>query len=1580
MPTNLYGQVTTFVGTGKAGSTNGIGIAASFSAPFGLAVDGNGNIYVGDYNNNLIRKITIAGVVTTVAGTAGGFGTVNGPITKATFTLPEGVAVDKTGNIYVADSFDNLIRMITPGGVVSTLAGTANVIGSTNGAGINATFNLPTGVAVDNAGNVYVADQSNNLIRKISPGGVVSTLAGTGISGSTNGTAVNATFNLPAGVAVDNSGNVYVADAGNNLIRVITPAGIVTTLVGSGVQGAADGQGTAATFNNPYSIAIDASGTLYVADEKNNMVRKISPNGMVLTIAGNGSGGSNNGIGINATFSYPGSIVSDGMGSVYVGDINTYLIRKIGVTGYTIDKTLPSGLNFDPTTGIITGTPTATSPATDYTVTAYNAEGSSGTIVNIAVVSSTPVTLPPIISYQIPQIYTVNTAIPQLAPTNTGGAVPATVYAQVSTFAGSTVAGIANGTGTAASFHSPIGAAVDAAGNIYVGDDVNSLIRKITPAGVVTTLAGSGKQGFVNGNGTSASFDAPFGVAVDRAGNVYVADEGNNVIRKVDPAGNVTTFAGTGAVGSSDGAAAVATFNHPFAVAIDGTGNVYVADGANNLIRKITPAVVLTTLAGSGSIGSADGNGAAASFWDPEGIAVDAAGNVYVGDSANNLIRKITPGGTVTTIAGSGATGSANGTGNTATFNYPFGLTVDGIGNIYVVDQLSNIIRKITPAGVVTTLTGNGVVGSIDGIGTAAEFNNPADITIDPSGNLYLADGFNNEIRKIITTGYTIDIPLPLGLTFDPTTGIISGTPLSASPATNYTVTAYNTGGSSSAIINITVKPAVAAIVNPPNISYQTPQTYTANIAITPLMPTNAGGAVPATVYGQVSTFAGSGAAGAANGISAAASFNSPVSTVVDASGNVYVVDQQNFLIRKITPSGTVSTLAGSGAFGYVNGTGTAASFNEPSGITIGAGGNLYLADEINNVIREITPLGVVSTYAGINNRPGFSNGTVSTASFNFPFDIAIDGSGNMYVADEYFNLVRKITPGGIVSTLAGSGSAGSANGNGAAASFNGLFGIAVDAAGNIYVSDSGNNLIRKITPGGTVSTFAGSGANGSANGNGAAASFYGPAGLKIDAIGNIYVADDGNELIRVIDPSGNVTTLAGSSIGYLDGTGAQAMFNNPVGLSMDAARNLYVADQVDNHIRKIVTTGYKINMPLPPGLTFDATTGIVSGTPTAASPATDYTITAYNLGGSSTTIVNITVILAATITFAPIPPKTVCDADFDPAATVVTPITVLNPPITYTSSNTEVATIVAGKIHITGAGTSIITATEGALSAIQTLTVSAAVIPTISVSPSAIDTCQGSAVTYTAMITNGGTNPVYQWQVNGQASGTNSPQFISSNLNDNDKITCTLTSNALCTTNATATSNVAVFNIYTQAPTSVTIISTASGPICPGTEVDFIATASTPDNNPAYQWQVNGINAGTNSQTFSSTSLGNGDVVTCILISSAKCLVNADALSNAITIALSPVGACIISIPNTFTPNGDGVNDLWDITALQGYPTCTVNIYNRYGTLVYNSIGYPKAWDGNYNGNALPIGTYYYIIDLKNGKKKLTGPITILR
>ncbi len=1564
VPPNIYGQVNTFAGTGKAGTVDGTGKAASFSAPLGLGADAAGDVFVGDYNNNTIREITPAAVVTTYAGIAGTYGAVNGNRTKSTFTLPQGVAVDKNGNIYVADSFNELIRKIGTNGTVTTVAGQTGIIGSADG--MNATFNSPSAVVIDNNGNLYVADQGNNLIRKIAPNGLVSTFAGkAGVTGSTNG--MNATFSSPTGIAFDNAQNLYVTDTYNNLVRMITPAGLVSSFAGSGAMGASDGQGLAASFNNPTAISIDNYNVMYVADEHNNIVRRISANGNVTTLAGNGNSGVADGILKNATFSYPGSIAVDNLGNVFVGDVSTFLIRKITVTGYTIDKSLPPGLTFDPKTGMINGTPTAASPATDYTVTAYNSVGNSVSTVNIAVDDVAPIIGAPIISYQTPQTYAVNKPIATLIPRNTGGAVPAAIYRNVTTLAGSGAFGAVNGTGSAATFHYPLGIAVDNSGNLYVSDQGNSLIRKITIAGVVTTLAGDGTKGNANGVGTAASFYDPYGVAVDASGNVYVADEGNNLIRKITSAGVVSTFAGSGVVGASNGIGTAATFNHPYGVAVDASGNVYVAEGANNLIRKITPAGVVTTFAGSGAKGSSNGTGTAASFYDPEGIAIDALGNVYVSDSGNEVIRKITPAGVVTTLAGSGAIGAANGTGTAASFNYPYGITVDITGNVYVIDQLGDLVRKISPAGVVSTFAGTGAQGSADGIGTAAGFYDPAGVTSDIFGNVYVADSYNNKIRKISASGYTIDKPLPPGLTFDPTTGNISGTPTAASASTNYTITAYNAGGFGSAIVNITVTGSSVSLPQPPNIAYQTPQTYTVNVPIPPLSPTNTGGPVPANTYGQVTTFAGSGATGNANGPALTSSFNRPVALAFDASGNLYVSEFKGEDIREITPAGVVSTFAGNGRDALANGPAGSASFSSPYQINFDQAGNLYVADQGNHLIRKITGNGVVSSYAG-SGALGNADGTLATATLDNPVGVTIDPSGIMYVADQGDGAVRKIDLSGQVKTFSVfNGGVAPPN------NYQALYYLTTDASGNLYFVNS--DQVGSITPAGAVTVIAGSGNPTFADGTGKSASFFRLIGVARSQAGYLYLADGFNNRIRSVSPTGVVTTIAGEfGAGYSDGVGSAAAFSDPYGLALDAGGNfLYVADYGNNIIRKIVVTGYSIDKSLPTGLKFDPTTGTISGTPSISSPPETYTITAYNQGGSSSATVNIQIVFDQSVVFGPLPKKTVCDVDFDPGATG-------DAPITYTSSDPTVATIVSGKIHLTGAGTSTIIASDGESQAAQTLTVVAAITPTIGITPLTADTCSGKTMVFTAQISGGGSQPLLQWQINGLNIGTNTQQFSTASLNSGDKITCILTSNASCATSNIITSNTATFTVDPPVSTSVKITASDTGPICKGTAVTFTATAYSPDVFPTYLWQINGADVGVNEPTFSTTTLNDGDVVTCTIVSTGKCLINSEATSNAIKINLNPQSKCIVEIPNTFTPNGDGVNDLWDITALQAYPGCTISIYSRSGLLIYNSINYPKPWDGTHNGKSLPVGTYYYVIDLKNGKKPLAGPITIIR
>lgn len=320
--------------------------------------------------------------------------------------------------------------------------------------------------------------------------------------------------------------------------------------------------------------------------------------------------------------------------------------------------------------------------------------------------------------------------------------------------AGSDSAGYRDGLGTDARFDHPFGLALDNAGNLYVADQGNSLIRKIDPAANVTTLAGmAGVLGLTNGADSLSSFNKPFSVAADVSGNIFVADAGNNVIRKIAADGTVSTFAGTGVAGADDGTTQ-ATFNSPLGVAADQAGNVYVADYGNDLIRKITADGTVSTIAGKqGVSGMADGQDTTARFNLPESVAVDATGNIYVADNGNNAIRKITPTGLVSTLAGNGTAGKSEGSGKTASFNSPFGIAVDGGGNVYVADAGNNKIRKIIPDGTVSTFAGSGIKGAANGTGVNASFNTPAGLAVDALGNIYVSDENNNLIRKITPDG-----------------------------------------------------------------------------------------------------------------------------------------------------------------------------------------------------------------------------------------------------------------------------------------------------------------------------------------------------------------------------------------------------------------------------------------------------------------------------------------------------------------------------------------------------------------------------------------------------------------------------------------------------------------------------------------------------------------------------------------------------------------------------------------------------------------------------------------------------------
>ena len=735
----------------------------------------------------------------------------------------------------------------------------------------------------------------------------------------------------------------------------------------------------------------------------------------------------------------------------------------------------------------------------------------------------------PSISYAgVQSTYNINSAISQLTPTNTGG-LPI-LRTNVSSIAGSGASGYIDGTTASPKYYSPTGVVVAASGNIYIADSQNHCVRKITAAGLVSTFAGTGVAGFVNGAANVAQFNIPYSIAVDASENVYVTESNSFAVRKITQAGVVSTFAGNVTTsGFLDGLNTVALFSSPKGLTVDTLGNVYVADATNNRIRKISSTGTVITIAGDGTAGYLDGQGTAAKFNSPIGIAVSASGIIYVSDASNNRIRAISNTGLVTTLAGSGSPGGVvNGQGTAAQFNAPRGLAVDGSGNLCVVDYNNNCIRKITSSGLVSTLAGTGAFGSVNGIGSIATFKYPEGLGFDSSGNVFVADGTNNCIRKI-------------------------------------------------------------------------------------------------TITGDTSTYSGTATRGLENGQGGTmAMFNNPVALVITSTGVAYVIDDFNSCIRKVATDGIVSTFAGNVTAGYVDGQGATAYFNNPKGIAIDVAGNIYVADTYNNRIRKITSTGVVTTIAG-DGTAGYLDGQGTTAKFNNPYGLTVDTAGNIYVADTKNNRIRKISTTGLVTTVAGYILSGYVDGASTVARFKNPQGITIDnATGILYVVDTTNNRIRKIATDGTVSTFAGSYA-GYSDGQGTLAYFNNPIGITIDGSGNLYIGDYYNSVVRKIDNTGLVSTYAGSGVSqFLDGIGNVASFYYPVGVAADTLGNVYVADSYTQRIRKITSLApYTITPILPIGISFNTTTGVLSGIPTEIKATTTYTIGASNYTGTGTTTIS---------------------------------------------------------------------------------------------------------------------------------------------------------------------------------------------------------------------------------------------------------------------------------------------------------------------------------------------------------------------
>jgi len=581
------------------------------------------------------------------------------------FDRTEGIAPDSAGGFYFSSSPENRVYRVAADGVLSLIAGTGTSgFSGDGGPAVSARLSYPGNLVVDGGGNLYIADWGNDRIRKVNTEGIISTIAGNGkerFEGD-GGPATSASLNGPRGVAVDPAGNVYIADRGNSRIRKVDTVGLISTIAGNGTSGFSGdgGLATAASFD-AWSLAVDVSGNLYITDPRNHRVRKVNTAGIISTVAGDGGdifGG--DGGPATATSVLPVDIFVDPGGNLYLADAS-YRVRKVNGDGIitTIACNGTSGFTGD-------GGPATAASCVPYRVARdsagnlYVADGSSKRIRKVSAAGI------------------ITTVAGRGTGQSSGDGGPATL----------------------AELIQPLGVAVDPAGNVYIADEGSNRIRKVNTAGIISTIAGNGKQGFDGDGGpaTSASLYEPSGVAVDPAGNVYIADAGNLRIRKVDTAGIITTIAGNGKEGfSGDGGPATsAELSFPVGVAVDPAGNVYIADEGSNRIRKVNTAGIISTIAGNDTQGfSGDGGPAtSASLNKPREVAVDLAGNVYISDAGNFRIRKVNPAGVISTVAGRGTSGFTGDGGPASSAQLvPRGVAVGVQADLYIADGSLRIRR-----------------------------------------------------------------------------------------------------------------------------------------------------------------------------------------------------------------------------------------------------------------------------------------------------------------------------------------------------------------------------------------------------------------------------------------------------------------------------------------------------------------------------------------------------------------------------------------------------------------------------------------------------------------------------------------------------------------------------------------------------------------------------------------------------------------------------------------------------------------------------------------------------------------------